>query len=304
MSRDDLTKYLEAKKANYDACLDHVEHNFQVSDKVNASLNLHFVKFDGSGEPKFRALAKSLVDHIISYSIALARRPSIDPISAAQLFQDARNNFNLKPDSGEPGEVLLYFLLETVLKAPQLICKIELKTNRNDETKGADGIHAIWDQKTDRLVLFVGEAKLHSDFSSAATESLKSIQTLHDDNRLERDLMLTTKFFKHADGPTKERILQILNQQTSTETYDLIHSCLIGYDWSKYGELTGEKRQEFINNFSHSYHANVKDYRLNTLQGHMKTFKHPHLAFHFFFLPFRSVEEFRMFFNEYLTKGP
>src|SRR5690606_24667079 len=130
--KTELSKYLEAKRDHYDACLDHVEHEFQISEKVKANLNLHFVRFDGSGEPKFRILAKTLVDHIITYSLSLSRRPDLDPVEAAKLFQEARANFNLKEESGEAGEVLLYFLLETVIKAPQLICKIDLKTNQKD----------------------------------------------------------------------------------------------------------------------------------------------------------------------------
>lgn len=299
----DLAKYLEAKRTHYDACLDHVEHSLRISDKINANLNLHFVKFDGNGEPKFSVLAKTLVDHIISYSIALSRRKNIDAIEAAKLFQEARNNFNLKEESGEPGEVLLYFLLETVIQAPQLICKIDLKTNRKDEVKGADGIHAIWDQQKNRMVLFIGESKLHADFSSGVKESLASIEKLYEAKTLERDLLLATKHFKHADGPTKERILKILDQQTSTETYEVVHACLIGYEWQKYADLQGDKRKEFIDSFEKIYLENIEKHRLETLQSHLDQFKNKHLSFHFFFLPFKSLDEFRKAFNDYLTSG-
>lgn len=300
MPIEGLSKYLEAKRENYEACLEMVEHKFVVSENVSAALNLHFVKFDGTGEPKFKTLAECLVNHIISYAISATRRPDMDPVTAGELFQEAKENFNLKEDSGEPGEVLLYFLLETVFKAPQLICKIALKTNKNDEVKGADGIHALWDDKDNKLVLFVGESKLHAKFDSAISEALASIDKFHNEGQLKRDLLLTTTHYKHAPDKTKENIAKLLDPKVAIENYRLIHACLVGYDWSKYDELNGEKRDELIAEFKSLYLKNVETHRLQTLQGHLSKFPKPHLEFHFLFLPFISVREFRKAFNQIL----
>lgn len=303
MLSEDLSKYLEAKRENYDACLELVEHNFKLHPKVSAALNLHFVKFDATGEPKFGTLAECLVDHIISYAISTSRRPNIDAVTAGRLFQEAKENFNLKDDSGEPGEVLLYFLLETVFKAPQLICKIALKTNKNDEVKGADGIHALWDDDQDKLVLFIGESKLHARFDSAVSDALASIDKFHSEGQLKRDLLLTTTHYKYAPDKAKEQITKLLDPKIATTNYKLIHVCLVGYDWSKYSDLTGDKRNELITEFQTLYLKNVESHRLETLQGHLDKFPKPHLEFHFLFLPFISVEEFRKAFNKILVGG-
>lgn len=302
-SPSDLSGYLEASRDCYDACLDEVKHDLRISEKIDATLNLQFVRFSGTGEPKFRELAKNLVNHIIKYSISLARRKTVDIDSAARLFTEARDHFNLKPESGEPGELLLYFLMETVLKAPQLLCKIALKTNRSMEVNGADGIHARWDTARDKLILHVGESKLYGEFGEAVSDALASIAKLHDDKVLESDLLLTTQFYKQLDSPIKERIVRILDQQTTSETFDLVHTCLIGYDWSKYGDLTTEKRNEFISQFQEIYLKNVSDHRFETLQNHLNKFKYGHLSFYIFLLPFRSVAEFRLMFNEAMTTG-
>jgi hypothetical protein len=46
-------------------------------------------------------------------------------------------------NDGELGEILLYCLLESHLKAPKILTKLELKTSNNDYIKGADGVHLL-----------------------------------------------------------------------------------------------------------------------------------------------------------------
>ena len=62
------------------------------------------------------------------------------------------------PDrTGEAGEVLLFFLVEAILEAPQIVAKMELKTNHKDEVKGSDGIHARWNEKLGLVDFFLAK---------------------------------------------------------------------------------------------------------------------------------------------------
>ncbi len=63
---------------------------------------------------------------------------------AFDLFKKAQRNTKR---TGEFGEVIAYLLIEYVLKAPQLVAKMSLKTNRQMPVHGSDGIHFSFDPR-------------------------------------------------------------------------------------------------------------------------------------------------------------
>lgn len=149
-----LKGYLSASQKSYEKCIDVVEHQHSITG-VEATMRLHHLKFDGNGQPMIAALAETLYGHIINYCLAVQHRATpLTSIEAAKLTKEARKlfihptNTPANPDTtGETGEILLYFLLESVLGVPQVVAKMELKTNPNDELKGSDGIHMCWNDQ-------------------------------------------------------------------------------------------------------------------------------------------------------------
>jgi hypothetical protein len=114
-----VQQYLEAVESQYRACMDHVEHDLVIDD-VEATLRFHHLRFDANGVPKFEALAGTLVDHVIYFCIASRQRSGgLKTHEYVRLYRQARDLFRKEDKSGEAGELLLYILLETVLKAPQ-----------------------------------------------------------------------------------------------------------------------------------------------------------------------------------------
>jgi hypothetical protein len=103
--------------------------------------------------------------------------------------------------------MLLYFLLEAVLGAPQMVTKIALKTNPELETFGSDGIHMKWHEEHGLLDVYFGEAKLYQDIGDAATKAVTSIEGFHENDMDRFELRMVTSHFKHADGETKEAVL-------------------------------------------------------------------------------------------------
>ncbi|WP_339682663.1 DUF1837 domain-containing protein [Gimesia maris] len=294
-----LEDYLEAVQAVYDACITHVDHDYQFDD-FDATIRLHYVKFDGDGRPKFKALAHALVDHIILFCIAATQRTNpLTTTENSRLFRKARDLFRKLDKAGEPGEILLYFLLETVLKAPQIVCKMSLKTNPGEEVKGGDGIHASWDEKNERLNLYLGEAKLYKNFGDALVAAFDSIDKFYSTNADEHELSLVTAHFKHSDNNLKQCISNYLDNSNPIGSYRTHHACLIGYDWYKYKELNNSNPKKFIDNFEAHYvkHANKLVKKAKALLG---LSSQQHLAFEFFFVPFMKVQDFRDEFNKAL----
>ena len=299
-----LRDYLECCQRRFEACVSALNHPIRI-DGVDAEVTLHFVRFDpATGEPKFKVLAKALAKHVVRFSLSVRTRESVQKSvgyddDEGELFMLARDYFGKLENSGEVGELLLFFLLEAAVGAPQVVCKMELKTNPKDEVKGTDGIHVKWDDCNGHLDVFLGEAKLYQDISPAISKALESVSDLYDSGRLDEELHLVTAHFKHLDEEFKTKVTAYLKRETSENECHVIHACLVGWDWPKYAKLKS-KREALFAEFEGEY----RQYAVNIarmLNSRFSGFAHRHLSFHFLFLPFSSVGEFRRaFYRELL----
>jgi len=302
-----INQHISADSSDYDDCLGVVEHDYCI-DGINAQIRMHYIRFDGNGQPMVKALANMLYTHIIDYCIASRNRQ--DPLTtkqSAKLIKQARDLFRHpkvtdgSPDkTGEAGELLLYFLIESVLKAPQVVSKMELKTNHNDEVKGSDGIHARFNQETGMVDFFFGESKLYKESSSAIAEAIKSVDQFHKIEMYKHEFTMVTKHFKYADNETQKAISSLVVHGEPGPSVCINHACLIGYDFKGYKMLpnTGapnEMLEQFLVEF-------IRDGKrlTNLIQKRFNEFDKKYIKFEVFFLPFPSVVEFRNAFNEAL----
>ena len=96
-----------------------------------------------------------------------------------QLSHLVREKFRkLGSNDGELGELLLFSFLETDLKAPKLLTKMELKTNPN---LYFNGVHYLKLENGDYQLIF-GESKVYSDLSDGISAALNSIRDFKNDN--------------------------------------------------------------------------------------------------------------------------
>ena len=241
----------------------------------------------------FRKLAEYLADHLISYSFSARRRGK--PITDAdrhKLHREARKLLRAEPKSGESGEVLIYFLLEALLDAPQMVAKMDLKTNRKVESLGSDGIHMKWDESEKFLDVYFAEAKLEKTPAAAVRNAVASLQKFHSSRQYEHELRLVTGHFKHANERERQAVLRIIEGKEFGADCRIRHACLIGYDWAQYKKLPDLVVRELTTEFRRRYEAD-RD-RLHALvEKHFANFDRKTLQFEIFFLPFTSVQEFR-----------
>lgn len=252
-----------------------------------------------------KALAEVLYDYVIDYCLAArSREAPLTNAQAARLTREARELFRHPPvtdddpdQTGEAGEALLFFLTEAVLKAPQIVAKMELKTNSKDEIKGSDGIHARWNS-TDQLVdFFFGESKLYKDVNSAVSAAIKSVNSFHDNEMYKHELVMVTKHFKYADEKIKEEISALITRGEPGPKARINHACLIGYDWEKYTNLNKNNLHEDFKECLLKDSSKI----IANLDKKFSKFEKTHLRFEFFFIPFPSVTAFRNSFNSALS---
>ena len=92
-----------------------------------------------------------------------------------QLSRLVREKFRrISSNDGELGELLLFSFLESDLKAPKILSKMELKTNPNNYFNGADGVHYL-KVSDGNYQLIYGESKVYSDLKRGIRAAINSI---------------------------------------------------------------------------------------------------------------------------------
>lgn len=294
-----LEGLLEAQRADYDANFSHIEHEIVCDKPPNATVRLHFIKPDASGEPRFRELSRLLAKYITFYCIKAERRRDLSELERNEMFMQARDLFRPAENSGQVGELLIYFLLETVLQAPQALKKMPMTTNPNEERKGSDGVHLLWDQSSGVLELMFAESKIWKSFSAALKDAFASMEKFHDSRTKQHEVNAFSSGFSNLDTELQKKVLSYIEGENATKCR-LAQACLIGFNWDEYQCLNDKRRTSFIEDFEIRYRlwaAGIRD----SLNGRLKAFKHKHLRFEFFMLPFKDVEIFRAWFQEALT---
>jgi hypothetical protein len=264
------------------------------------------------GQPTFDDFIDTIADHIIPFclprhEIRRARDLMVkgDHVKAGrlmmQLSERARGLFIKAKKgshrSGEAGEVVLYILTEWLLKAPQIVSKMYLKTNNQMPVYGTDGIHARYDHNDKLLYLFWGESKAHATLTNALGSALDSIREFLEasHNKREIEIVSTHSDFDGIDDESKEALLKYLDPyaEESNERIET-HSCLLAFEFSlpdgTKPEDAEEKFKEQTRSAVEAFIAGIK----NTVVG-----KGLHLQrFEFFLLPVPSVQAFRDKFQE------
>lgn len=208
--------------------------------------------------------------------------------------------------SGEGGELLLYSLIEHYLKAPLIVSKMRLKTNRNMPVHGADGLHAAWCTETDSLILYFGESKMHKVFANAMRDAAESVAGLvtNDAGRLDQELRLISNFQDLDRFPDDgvEHLLRFLNPYETEEANRRIDrfAVLVGFDYHAYGKLDKVPESEVEETFLNYYKAAMAS-KIETARGHLTTngieLEHVDL----FIFPVPSVDDFRAQFQKEMS---
>ncbi|CAI0881373.1 Domain of uncharacterised function (DUF1837) [Serratia proteamaculans] len=305
-SFDELNNYVSVKKKDFESCINVVEHNLKI-ESIDANLRFHYIKFNGNGVPMIKNLAEKLYEYIIDYCIASKNRGGeLTNQQFLRLTKQARSLFrhpdindDVSDKTGEAGEALLFFLMEAVLGAPQLVAKMELKTNASDEVKGSDGIHIKWNDDDKIVEFFFGESKLYKNISAALSSAFKSIDEFHANEMYKHEFNIVTKHFKYANNEIRNAVTDLIISGEPGENVRINHACLIGYDWKGFSELKSTREIPLSESFLTAFRDDLP--RIHGLiNKKFESFSKKELKFDVFFIPFPSVSEFRNEFNRAL----
>ncbi|HEJ8043928.1 HamA C-terminal domain-containing protein [Serratia bockelmannii] len=270
---------------------------------TSASCHFHCINLDGNGRPKVNALIQYLVGKVIDYAIPRKKineaikyqQDTGSTLKITKLFMQAMGLFTSLSNSGEGGELILFLFAEKFLKLPQIICKMNLKTNPEMHYHGADGVHIGVDKQSQKLCLYWGESKLYSNLTQAIYKCMKSIypfitSSFGDGSAEERDIQLLNDFM-NVDDPNLEVALKKFLDPDNPEFNKLEYRgiCLVGFDIDDYPTEPNKLNIEgLINTFSDkidSWRESIKNRIVEeSIHG---------ISLHVFLIPFPSVDSFR-----------
>ncbi|PZP35527.1 MAG: DUF1837 domain-containing protein [Shewanella oneidensis] len=151
---------------------DHLGEYYLDVHKKN-KINLFSLKISAN-EFDYKFLQENLLDPLIDFSLSRAVKAEFKD-KPGTLSKKAREKFiDYIRNKGELGELILYSFLETHLKAPKILSKLELKTSTSHYVNGADGVHFLKLENGNYQLIF-GESKTEIGITKGITDAFKSI---------------------------------------------------------------------------------------------------------------------------------
>ncbi len=221
------------------------------------------------------------------------------------LFHEAKAIFTGLAKTGEGGELLLFLLAERFLGLPQVLCKMDLKTDPEMHYHGADAVHAgITEEGI--LKLYWGESKMYKNATDAIRECLKSLapflaEDRHEESVRERDLVLLSDKADLND-PDLTAALKTYFDRSSPKS-NRVKYCgvaLICFDVSFYPDADTQGVAEKMIEEARAEIENV----VKNVSGRLTAEKLSSFEIQFLCVPLPSVERFRAMFLETLGHGP
>lgn len=270
------------------------------------------------GVPSVQDFVEYLYDCLLPYCLPKKLLQKVVPDSSAPLdlsrivrLGDETKGLFIKAKSqldsgGEPGELILYALLEWALKAPRLVSKMYLKTNANMPVHGTDGIHLGFDPASEMMTIYFGESKIYQSFSSAAQAAFSSIgELITNSEQISREIAILNNMsdLDALDSAFREKVLEYIDPYSSSASSLMrrtVHACLLGFEYAAYKKLLVLPPDIVAARFEAQYKKRIAGICCVIERHYSKTLP-PTINLHMFLLPFPSVQDFRKAF--YLKLG-
>lgn len=290
-----------------------MKEKYDFDSKICVSGRFFYLTFRDKA-PTEEEFAKFIYDKIIRYCIPRSKIQEAkqkffetgDERHITNLHDEAKNLFvkSVKERGaqlGEPGELIAFIILEAFFNAPQIACKMFLKTSEKMPVHGSDSVHIRMSNDGKKLELFWGEAKLYSELSTALDKALNSISEFINgkedspDPRVprDRDIDIIKNHPNIESEDMKFALLKYFDPYESESNYwKEIYTCMVGFDFSLYNQLKGVQEKDVEDYFRNKYIERIKS-ACKLFEGKIKSCNLEELEFAFILLPFKSLENFR-----------
>lgn len=306
-----LKQILVSTKGEIYSRLEQISHSVSIED-TNTKAYCHMLKIDANGNLRLNDLIDYIYTRLVDYAIpkkeideaALYYNETGSVAKITALQAKAQHLFTDLGKTGEGGELLLYILTTEILKLPQLISKMSLKTSSHMHYHGADGIHVGFDIEKGNMHLYWGESKMYSSISSAISNCIESLKgflldPMGADSVQERDLhLITLSISSNINDDDSENLLVRFFDKDDDFSNHVIYKgiCFIGFDSDKYPSQDDLSQTTEL--LKAEFESQILEWYAEVNKGISKHTNLKHKEIHVFLMPFPSVEDFRSRFLE------
>ncbi len=269
---------------------------------TKAVAHCHHVALDGSCLPRLQDFTDEIAGWISEYVIPRKKLMSSRSSDATEerlknerLRREALDTFKRTGVSGEQGEMLLFILAEAFLGLPQLLCKMDLKTDGEMHFHGVDGVHCGADAAdANRLAVYWCESKVHKTLDGALSEAFDGLKPYllapgsgEKDKR--RELALLDRYMDLGDEDIQARVLKTINPHSPEfNTISWRGLCLVGFDY-EYPTSPNEKKHDvFLKEVQDAFPKWAEMAKSRVKFRNLHSFE-----IHVFYVPFGFCDDFR-----------
>jgi hypothetical protein len=266
------------------------------------NIHCHCLTVDGNGHVQPRRLAEFMRNTVADYAIprsqlakAKARDAKYNSTEAvAAVVEQARRSFTDVARTGEGGEILLFLLAERFLRLPQILCKMDLKTDPRMHYHGADGVYAGV-TADGMLKLYWGESKIYKSAAAAIQACLTSLAPFllepeHENAERERDLILLSDKADLSDPALTEALKRYFDKNSiMSKRVQYCGVALVGFDAAFY---PGDQVKIIADEIAEAARVELESWRA-TIGERLKTEKLEQVEIELFCLPLPSADGFR-----------
>lgn len=278
-----------------------VERDIRI-DGHAVKVHCHCLTVDANGRVQPHRLAEFMRNAVADYAIpraqlakAKARDAKYNSTEAvAALVEQARRSFTDLARTGEGGEMLLFLLAERFLKVPQILCKMDLKTDSRMHYHGADGVYAGVTSEG-ILKLYWGESKVYNDAGAAIRACLASlapflIEPDHEGAERERDLILLADKADLSKPELTEALKRYFDKNSpQSKRVQYCGVALMGFDADFY---PADQVKAVANEIVNAARTGLEEWRV-TIGQRLTGEKLEQVEIELFCLPLPSAEGFR-----------
>jgi len=256
-----------------------LSHEHVKTEKIGMTLN-----YEG-GKYRQAELVRIIRESVVHFALTkneLKKYKEDDDFGEMQRKAWERISKAHKNSKGDYGELLLFIILSIFFPTEKFVTKVRLRSSTKDQIKGFDCAHFSIEE--DNVVLWLGEAKFHQNFSGAVTDAIKSIHEHNEIDYLKDEIsILSSNIELNETFKDYEKINNILNGGVTLDKIKIRIPVLLTYDCNiipKYGNLEDalfieEMKIEFLKKYKN-------------VDKHDLTLK-PNIEVMFIVVPFDSV---------------
>lgn len=260
-----------------------LSHEYLKTEKIGMTLNYEDGKYRQN--ELVRIIRESVVHFALTKKEIKAYKDD-DDFGEMQRKAWERISKAHKNKKGDYGELLLFIILSIFFPSKKFVTKVRLRSSTKDQIKGFDCAH--FSIEDDNVVLWLGEAKFHQQFSGAITDAIKSILEHSKIDYLRDEIsILGSNIELNEDFHDYEKINNILNGGVTLDKIRIRIPVLLTYDCNVIPKYEDIEDALFVGEMESEFRAKYK-----SVDTHELTLK-PNIEVMFIVVPFESVSDIK-----------